>query len=113
MSDNEFIPDVSGFTDGQAFSSSVSGGDTVYVFTVSSGDAYDDSAILDAIQALRDDFTGYAAALLQEEAEEETRTLFNAQLTDFTVEEGLLLLVFLVLFATLVRNIFGGNVWHK
>lgn len=48
---------------------------------------------------------------LQAAAEVPVRTLFNAKLNDYSVSEGLLLCIFLLLFVEFLHSVFKGSHW--
>lgn len=48
-----------------------------------------------------------------EEVEEVPRTLFNTPLDEYTVSEGLLVCIFLLLLANLINSIFKGSHWFS
>ena len=87
------------------------------VISVSSGDAYDDTALIESVESMHTDIINrldYLTNVIQITPEpEEQYTLWNAPLDSYSVTDGLLLLTLIVVLAMFAKSFFGGMIWHK
>ena len=75
----------------------------------SSENTYTEEELEQILTALLEDEE--AEEIETETVEEVPRTLFNTSLDEYTVSEGLLLCIFLLLFAKFINSIFKGSHW--